>query len=71
MATISDNYRRRPAGSEHQTTYKFDKAADTAAQEQFQPLFDTEGRKIVMPGVQRARIKAQVESHKNPKNRAG
>ena len=51
-------------------TFKFDKAADIAAQEKFQPLFNTEGRRIVMPGVHRARIKAQMESRKKSKNRA-
>ena len=72
--TMSDGSRRRRAGSEHETTpnmetFKFDKAADIAAQEQFQPLFTTEGQRIVMPGVHRARIKAQMESHKKLKNR--
>jgi hypothetical protein len=51
--------------------FKFDKAADVAAQEKFQPIFDTEGRRIVMPGAHRARIKAQMESHKKSRNRAG
>jgi hypothetical protein len=50
--------------------FKFDKEADAAAQAQFQPLFDTEGQRVVMPGAQKARIKAQMESHKKPKNRA-
>jgi hypothetical protein len=50
--------------------FKFDKEADAAAQAQFQPLFNTEGQRVVMPGAQKARIKAQMESHKKPKNRA-
>jgi len=56
--------------SKDRQTFKFDKEADVAAQEKFQPLFDTEGRRIVMPGVHRARIKAQIESHKKSKKRA-
>jgi hypothetical protein len=71
MGTMSDNYRRRRAGSEHETVpHKFDKAADEAAKEQYHKehplstLFTTEGKPINTAQRQRARIKAQMESHK-------
>lgn len=60
----------------HMETFKFDRAADTEAQATYHkehpltPLFTTEGSPVVRADAQRARIKAQVASHKNPRNRA-
>jgi hypothetical protein len=60
----------------HMQIFKFDKAADTAAQNETNagPIYDI-GGEIVKPtaDAQRirheARIAAQMKSHKNPKNR--
>ena len=39
---------------------KFDKAADRAVTSSVQPIFNTDGKQVVMPEVHKRRIKAQM-----------
>jgi hypothetical protein len=49
--------------------FKFDADADKAARSDYSPVFNTDGQPVVMPKVHKARMKAQMDSHKKPGNR--